>query len=82
MENIEKIKQELLDFAKRQYAYKEILDSIKGNTLTELVGNISLYINWFKDDYRKEMAFNSIFNNDLVIENRVLLCNCSNEKNN
>ena len=77
--DIETIKEDLIDFGKRHNASKECLETIKGNTLTELFDNITEYIYWFKNSNKKEIEFNSIFDNDLVIENDVLLCDCSNE---
>ena len=80
MKNIEIIKQELEAFGKQYRACKEGLEEIKGNTLTELFGNIGKYIYWCKENKEKTKWFNSIFNNELVIEDDVLLCNCTNLK--
>lgn len=83
MKNIEEIKKELIDFCKKYNACKKDIESIKGNNLTELFENIGEYINWCKSDkeftFDKEKTnkFNAIFDNKLVIENNVLLCNCS-----
>lgn len=83
MKNIEEIKKELINFCKKYNACKKDIESIKGNNLTELFQNIGKYIYWCKSDkeftFDKEKTnkFNAIFDNELVIENNVLLCNCS-----
>ena len=78
MKDIKQIKQELLNFGMSHNACEEGLKSIKGDTLIELFANIGEYIYWCKDDKEKTKEFNNIFDNDLVIEDGVLLCNCSN----
>lgn len=80
MKKIQIIKQELLTFGKKYKACEKGLEAIKGDTLTELFGNMGKYIYWCKGSYKKEIKFNSIFDNELVIEDGVLLCNCSDEK--
>lgn len=80
MKNIEQIKQELLNFGIEYNACEEGLETIKGNTLIELFENICEYIDWCRDNEIKEKEFNNIFNNDLVIEDGILLCNCINSE--
>ena len=78
MKNVEKIKEDLIAFGKRHSVWEEILNSIKGDSLTELFANIGKYIYRCRDSKEKEIEFNSIFDNELVIEDGVLLCCCSN----
>lgn len=78
MKNIKLIKQELINFGKKHKACKEGLESIEGTTLTELFNNIYTYIYWCKENKEKTIAFNNIFNNELVIEDGILICNCTN----
>ena len=78
MENINQIKEELLAFGIKHNACEDFLNSINGNTLTELFANISPYINWCKVSKEKTKEFNSIFDNKLVIEDGTLLCCCTN----
>lgn len=80
MKNIKQIKKELVIFAEKHNACHWISGAIKGDTLSELFDNISIYIFWYKDNETKARQFNKIFNNGLVVQNKVLLCNCSNEK--
>ena len=77
MKNLELIKKELIDFTKSHRASDRILNSIKGNNLTELFSNIMPYIHWYKENKEKTEEFNSIFDNELVIEDCILLCNCT-----
>ena len=77
MKNINQIKTELYAFGKKHGACEKGLNSIKENSLTELFNNSSYYIGWCKENYIKAKEFNSIFNNELVIENGVLLCDCT-----
>lgn len=79
MKDIEVIKKELQAFGEKHNACEEGLDAIKGNSLTELFKNISNYIDWCKWYNNKAKEFNNIFDNELLIENGVLLCNCSND---
>lgn len=48
MKNIEQIKQELINFGKKRKAHQQILNSIKGDTLTELFGSMDKHIRWYK----------------------------------
>lgn len=77
MKNIEKIKEELQDFGKKYKACEDGIEAIKGDTLIELFGNIGKYMYWCRNSKEKIIEFNSIFGNDLVIEDGVLLCNCT-----
>lgn len=78
MKDITQIKQELIAFDIKYSTFKgRLLKTIKGNTLTELFNNISINIGWYKITPEKAKEFNSIFNNQLVIENNILLCNCT-----
>ena len=79
MNTIEQIKQELIVFGEKHNACEEGLEAIKGDSLTELFENISNHIAWCKWYNNKAKEFNNIFDNELVIENEMLLCNCSNE---
>ncbi len=52
MENIEKIKKELINFVEKYNAYEynareKGLETIKGTNLTELFANICKYIHWY-----------------------------------
>ena len=78
MKNIEKIKEELQAFGKKYRACEEGLEAIEGDTLTELFSNIYADIYWCKENKEKTIDFNNIFNNELVIEDGILLCNCTN----
>ena len=78
MKNLEQIKKELIDFTESHIASDRIFNSIKGNNLTELFSNIMPYICWYKENKEKTEEFNSIFDNELVIEDGILLCNCTN----
>lgn len=78
MKDIKVIKEELQAFGIKYRACEEGLEEIKGNTLTELFGNIGKFIYWCKNSNKKGIEFNSIFDNKLVIEDGVLLCNCTN----
>ena len=78
IKDIEKIKEELQDFGKKHRACERGLESIKGTTLIELFNSIYKYIYWCKENKEKTIEFNNIFNNELVIENGVLLCDCTN----
>ena len=80
MKKIEQIKKELEDFGKKHNACKDGLELIKGNTLIELFNNICEYIDWCRNNEIKEKEFNNIFDNDLVIEDGILLCNCINSE--
>ena len=80
MKKIEQIKKELEDFGKKYRACEEGIEAIKGTNLTELFANIGEYIYWCRKNETKEKEFYSIFDNDLVIEDDVLLYCCSNEK--
>ena len=80
MKNIEKIKEDLIAFGKKHNACEEGLEAIKGNNLTELFENISNHIAWCKENNEKTIEFNSIFGNDLVIEDGILLYACANLK--
>ena len=80
MKDIEKIKKDLIAFGKKHRACAGGLEAIGGVTLTDLFSNIYEYIYWCRNSKEKSIEFNSIFGNDLVIEDGVLLCNCSNEK--
>ena len=77
MKKIEQIKKELEDFGNNHKACEGGLEAIKGDTLLELFNNISIYIYWCKNSNEKTMELNNIFDNELVIENNVLLCNCT-----
>ena len=79
MKNINQIKEELMVFGKKHNACEKGLEAIKGDSLTELFQNINKYIYWCKWYNNKAKEFNNIFDNELVIENGMLLCNCSNE---
>lgn len=72
MKTIEQIKKELTDF---DIKYNVNIKSIQGNTLKELFQNINKYLYWCRIGTKIE-EFNNIFNNELVIKNKVLLCNC------
>ena len=78
MKDINQIKEELTAFGKKYKACKGGFDAIKGNNLKELFENINKYIIWCKNRSQKKEAFNAIFDNELVIEDGVLLCNCTN----
>ena len=78
MKNIEQIKEELKAFGKKYYAPLMALNAIKGDSLKELFENINIYIGWCKNTSHKKEEFNAIFDNELVIEDGVLLCNCTN----
>lgn len=77
MKDVEKIKEELYAFGKKYNACEKGLKVIKGNTLIELFTNIFIYISWCKETFEKTKEFNNIFNNELVIEDDVLLCDCT-----
>ena len=77
MKNIKKIKEELYAFGKKYNACEEGLEVIEGANLTELFGNIFIYIAWCKETIEKTKEFNNIFNNELIIEDDVLLCDCT-----
>ena len=77
MKDIEQIKEELRVFCKKYYACKEDIKDIKGSNLTELFENINYYISWYRSNDTKIKEFNSIFDNQLIIENGILLCNCT-----
>ena len=53
--------------------------TVKGNTLTEFFKSINSVIYWYREYQDRAKKFNDIFNNELVIENGVLLSNCSND---
>lgn len=78
MKPIEQIKEELIAFGKKYDACKEGLETIKGNNLTELFSNINGYISWCKKTPEQEKEFNAIFENELVVGDGILLCNCTN----
>ena len=78
MKPIKQIKEELQVFGKKYKACKEGLEAIKGNNLKELFQNINTYIFWCKKTPERGKEFNAIFDNELVIEDGVLLCNCTN----
>ena len=78
MKTIEQIKKELKDFDIKYNIRDFGLEVIKGNTLTELFKNINNRINWCKSSPSKKKEFTAIFDNKLVIEDGVLLCNCTN----
>jgi hypothetical protein len=78
MKNIEQIKKELIVFGKKHNACEKGLEAIKGNNFTELFSNINKYIDWCKATPEITKEFNAIFENKLVIEDNVLLCNCTN----
>ena len=63
-------------FGKKYNACKEDLETIKGNNLKELFQNINKHLYWYRLG-SKIKEFNNIFNNELVIENVDLLCNCT-----
>ena len=79
MKNIEQIKKELKTFGIKYNACEEGLEAVKGNNLIELFQNINnnKYLYWCKETRGKAKEFNAIFNNQLVIEDNVLLCNCT-----
>ncbi len=77
MKDVEQIKRELQTFDIKYNTIDESLKAIKGNTLTELFNNISTYIDCYKITIEKTKEFNSIFNNKLVIEDGILLYNCT-----
>ena len=78
MKTIEQIKEELKAFGNKYYAFPMALNAIKGNSLKELFENIGKYTSWYKNTSQKKEAFNAIFDNELVIEDGILLCNCTN----
>ena len=85
MKNIEQIKQELIAFREKHNSSRaghnnrlSCFNSIEGNNLTELFSNISPFMDCYKENKEKTEDFNSIFGNQLVIEDGVLLCNCTN----
>lgn len=80
MKNIEQIKQELQAFEKKYKAHQVGLEATEGNNLVELFNNILTDIGWYKGDDEKIKEFNNIFGNDLVIEDGVLLCDCTNSE--
>ena len=77
MKDVKQIKQELQAFDIKYNTIDGSLKAIKGNTLIELFNNISTYIDCYKITIEKTKEFNSIFNNKLVIEDGVLLYNCT-----
>jgi hypothetical protein len=78
MKQIEQIKEELIAFGNKYYASPMVLNAIKGDSLKELFENINIYICWCKNTSQKKEAFNAIFDNELVIDDVFLLCNCTN----
>ena len=78
MKPIKQIKKELQAFGKKYNACEEGLEAIKGNSIKELFENINRYIYWCKGTREKEKEFNAIFENELVINDVFLLCNCTN----
>lgn len=77
MKNIEQIKKELKTFGIKYNACESGLEAIEGENLIELFENIAKYIYWCKKNKVKTTEFNNIFDNELVIEDNILLCNCS-----
>ena len=79
MKPIEQIKEELIAFGKKHNACGRGLEAVKGDNLIELFQNINnnKYLYWCKASGRKAKEFNAIFDNELVIEDGVLLCNCT-----
>ena len=79
MKDIKAIKEDLYAFGEWHRACKEGLEAVKGNNLIELFQNINnnKYLHWCKETREKTKEFNAIFNNQLVIEDNVLLCNCT-----
>jgi Flp pilus assembly protein protease CpaA len=79
MKPIKQIKKELRAFGKKYNACEEGLEAVKGDNLMELFQNINnnRYLYWCKETREKAKEFNAIFNNQLVIEDNVLLCNCT-----
>ena len=78
MKPIEQIKKELQAFGEKYNACEEGIEAIKGNNLTELFSNINKYIFWCKKTLQRAKEFNAIFDDELVIEDGILLCNCTN----
>lgn len=76
MKKIEQIKKELKAFGEKYDALPS--NTIQGNTLRELFSNINECIFWCKETPESTKEFNAIFDNKLVIEDGVLLCNCTN----
>lgn len=77
MKTIETIKQELQTFKKKYRAQDVGLEATEGNNLVELFTNILTDIGWYKGSNEKIKEFNSIFGNELVIEDGILLCDCT-----
>lgn len=76
MKDLTLIKEQLQAFVN---AYDDSI-TIEGDTLTEFFKSIdSDSLDYYKSDENRARKFNSIFNNELVVENGKLLCNCSND---
>lgn len=78
MKPIEQIKKELTAFGKKYDACEEGIEVIKGDSIKELFENINKHINWCKNTLTKKEEFNAIFDNELIIEDGILFCNCTN----
>lgn len=77
MKKIEQIKEELIAFKKKYKAHQVGLEATDGDNLFELFNNILPDIGWYKGSNEKIKEFNSIFGNELVIEDGILLCDCT-----